>query len=262
MLTETALDQLPVWWLYLLTVAFLLVGGELGYWIGTRRRARMQEGEKAPASALVGSTLGLLAFMLAFTFGMAGTRYDARRQLVLDEASAILRAYQRAQFLPEPVRSQCSQLLVDYTRLRTTMVNAKSMAEIEQVVSKSEVVQAELWSATATLASQPSALLAGFIQSLSEVTDLQLKRVRAAVWNRIPFAIIITLCVVAFLALMAVGYGAGLAGNRNSIPAVMLVLAFSAIIVLIMDLERPRQQLFRVDQEPMHDVLRRMETPP
>jgi hypothetical protein len=31
--------------------------------------------------------------MLAFTFGMAGSRFDARRQLVLDEASAVLRAY-------------------------------------------------------------------------------------------------------------------------------------------------------------------------
>ena len=58
----------------------------------------------------MGSTLGLLAFMLAFTFGMSGTRFDARKQLVLDEASAVLRAYQRAQLLPEPQRSECSRL--------------------------------------------------------------------------------------------------------------------------------------------------------
>ena len=220
----------------------------------------MQEGEKAPANAIVASTLGLLAFMLAFTFGMAGTRFDMRRQLVLDEASAVLRSHQRAQFLPEPVKSNCSNLLLDYARLRIQMAQMKSIAEVDQAILESEAIQNELWKETGSLADKPSAILAGFIQSLSELTDLQMKRVRAAGWNRIPFAIIVTLSSIAYLALMAVGYGAGLSGNRNIIPGLMLVLAFSAIIILILDLDRPRQRLFQVNQEPMSDILRRMET--
>jgi hypothetical protein len=54
------------------------------------------------------------------------------------------------------------------------------------------------------------------------------------------------------------GYGAGLAESRTVLPSVMLILTFSAIIVLIVDLERPRQQLFEVNQEPMADVARRI----
>ena len=71
MLTETILDRLPVWLLYGGTVLLLLAASELGFRLGKRRRANMSDGEKSPANAMMGSTLGLLAFMLAFTFGMS-----------------------------------------------------------------------------------------------------------------------------------------------------------------------------------------------
>ena len=108
------------------------------------------------------------------------------------------------------------------------------------------------------LAERPSPALNPFVQSLSELTDLQMKRVRAAVWNRLPMTIVVTLYLIAFLGLAAMGYGAGLAASRTAAPSLMLILTFSAIIVLIVDLERPRQQLFEVTQEPLADAARRM----
>ena len=130
MLNETILDHSPVWLIYAGTVLLLLAGNETGFRLGTWRRRHMPEGEKTPASAIMGSTLGLLAFMLAFTFGMSGARFDARKQLVLDEASAVLRAYQRAQFLPEPQRSECSRLLREYVDLRVGRRRLESMSEV------------------------------------------------------------------------------------------------------------------------------------
>ena len=259
---ESFLDTSPVWLLYAGTVLLLLGGNEAGFRIGRWRRTRMPEGEKAPATAIQGSTLGLLAFMLAFTFGMSGSRFDARKQLVLDEASAVLRAYQRAQFLPEPQKSECSRLLRDYVELRLDVAARKSLSEVQQLVTRSEAIQDALWKEAVALAERPSPSLTGFVQSLSELTDLQMKRVRAAVWNRIPPTIVMTLYGIALLALTAMGYGAGLADSRTTIPSVMLILTFSAIIVLIVDLERPRQQLFQVNQEPMADVARRIQALP
>ena len=121
---EAFLDRTPVWLIYAGTVLLLFAGNELGFRLGRWRRATMPEAEKAPATAIMGSTLGLLAFMLAFTFGMSGSRFDARKQLVLDEASAVLRAFQRAQFLPEPQRSECSRLLRDYVEVRRGLATA------------------------------------------------------------------------------------------------------------------------------------------
>ena len=261
MLSETFFDKAPIWLFYAGTVLLLLGGSELGFRIGLRRRAVIQEGHKAPVTAITGSTLGLLAFMLAFTFGMAGSRFDSRRQLVLEEASAVLRTYERAQFLPEPQRGACSALLRDYIRLRNEIVHMKDLEEISAAVLHSEAMQDSLWSEAQALSDQPNAILAGSMQSLSELTDLQMKRVRAAVWNRIPPSILVTLYVVAFLALSVMGYSAGLAGGRTIVPTTMLVLAFSAIMVLIVDLERPRQQLFQVTQQPMTEVARRLGIP-
>ena len=55
---------------------------------------------------LVGALLALLGFLMAFTFGMAGSRFDARKQLLLDEANSIGTAHLRAGLLPEPHRGK------------------------------------------------------------------------------------------------------------------------------------------------------------
>ena len=258
MLNESVLDRSPIILLYAGTVALLLAGNELGYRVGRWRRSRMPEGERTSSTAIMGSTLGLLAFMLAFTFGMSVSRFDARKQLVLDEASAILRAWQRVQLVPEPQRGECRALLREYVELRLRTATLVRMADAEPLLKRSEAVQEGLWQQASALAERPSPILNLLLQSLSELTDLQMKRVRAAAWNRLPPAIVTTLYSIAVLALCAMGYGAGLADSRTVIPSVMLILTFSAIIVLIVDLDRPRQQLFHVVQEPIVDAARRM----
>ena len=129
---------------------------------------------------------------------------------------------------------------------------------MQPLLTRAEEIQKALWNEAGVLAERPGASLNVFVQSLSELTDLQMKRVRAAVWNRIPPAILMTLYGIAFLGLAAMGYGAGLAESRTLVPSLLLIFTFSAIIVLIVDLERPRQQLFSVSQEPMEDVARRI----
>ena len=256
---ETVFDQMPLWLLFVGTAVLLFGGSQAGFRLGAWQRARRSEDDKAPTNAIMGSTLGLLAFMLAFTFGMSSSRFDTRRQLVLDEASAILRAYQRVQFLPDSQRIECSRLLREYVEIRIGIPELRSMADIQQAVEESESIQDELWVQAVMLADGSSTMLRGFTQSLSELTDLQMKRVRAGIWNRIPTTIVVMLYCLAFFGLMTMGYGAGLAGSRPAVPSVVLFLAFAAIIVLMVDLERPRQKLFQVSQEPMTAVARRMQ---
>ena len=70
---------------------------------------------------LVGSMLGILALLMAFSFSMALDRYEERRHLVIQEANAIGTAYLRAQLLDEPYRTRLSRLLVDYTDNRIAL---------------------------------------------------------------------------------------------------------------------------------------------
>jgi len=73
------LDPFPLWTLLPITIAIALASVEIGFRVALYRKQRSADEPEAPAAGMVGATLGLLAFMLAFTFGLAGTRFEARR---------------------------------------------------------------------------------------------------------------------------------------------------------------------------------------
>ncbi len=214
MFSDRLLDTAPLIVLFLGTVALLFGASEIGFRIGAWTAARRGEGDKTPTNAIMGSTLGLLAFMLAFTFGMSNTRFDTRRQLVLDEAGAILKTYQRAQFLPAEQRDECMRLLQEYVALRVAVPQMETTAEIRDAVVRSQEIQDGMWAQAASLAASPNTVLTAFMNSLADLSDLQMKRVRAAVWNRLPTMIVVMLYSIAFLGLMAIGYGAGLVASH------------------------------------------------
>jgi len=58
------------------------------------------EGARAGAGAVEGSVFGLLGLLIAFTFSGAAFRFDARRQLAVEETNAIGTAYLRLDLLP------------------------------------------------------------------------------------------------------------------------------------------------------------------
>src|SRR4051794_38485293 len=96
------LDWLPLWAFFGTTVALTFLAVEAGFRLGRWRQGRSEHEREAPVGAIVGASLALLGFLLAFTFGMAASRFDTRRELVLDEANAIGTTYLRATLLSEP----------------------------------------------------------------------------------------------------------------------------------------------------------------
>src|SRR5262245_30477329 len=112
------LDPLPLWTLLPITITISLCSFELSLRVARYRTQRSSDEPDAPPAGMVGATLGLLAFMLAFTFGLAGTRFEARRQLVQTEANAISTTYLRADLLPEPMHTDAQALLKEYVDAR------------------------------------------------------------------------------------------------------------------------------------------------
>jgi hypothetical protein len=77
------IDAIPLWAMYAVTVGIVLFSVEGGFRLGKYRLRRPEHEQETPVGSIVGATLGLLAFMMAFTFGMAASRYDTRKHLVL-----------------------------------------------------------------------------------------------------------------------------------------------------------------------------------
>ncbi len=83
----------------------------------------------------------------------------------------------------------------------------------------------------------------------------------AGLRNRIPGVIWVGLSLVTILAMVATGYQEGLDGKRSPVATITLVLAFSAVILLIADLDRPREGWLKVSQQAMMDLQQKMNLP-
>lgn len=95
------------------TVAIVLASLEAGYRLGVFRHRRSDSEKETPVGEVVAATLGLLAFLLAFTFGFAASRFESRKELVIQEANAVGTAWLRAGLLPAPESTESRNLYRD-----------------------------------------------------------------------------------------------------------------------------------------------------
>ena len=173
----------------------------------TDRGARCQS---ANISALEQSLLGLLALIIGFTFLMALTRFEARREAVLIEANAIGTTALRARLLPEPHRAESLKLLREYVQIRIIPAG-KPFAELPTLVDRSNTIEEALWQQAIALSAKDNSVVPTglFIQALNEMIDAQGKRL-AALQNFIPYIVLLMLSGMAAVACGFAGYASGL----------------------------------------------------
>lgn len=247
------LDFLPLWTLFGLTVALVIGSIEAGFWLGTRRsRSRESENQSSVAN-MAAASLGLLAFLLGFTFSFAASRLETRRSVLLQEVNAIGTTWLRAATLPEPERAQARELLREYVDTRLEAVRA---GKLDAAVQHSAVLQTRLWDSAAALATRtPNSIVVGlYLQTLNEMIDLHTTRLNEALRVRIPIVIWAVLFALTAIAMAQIGYQIGLSGSRRPLAVPALALAFSVVMLLIADLDRPHAGWVRVSQIPMQEL--------
>jgi hypothetical protein len=252
--------QLPEWVCFAVTVIFVLIAYEIGYKFGTRRRLKPGENPDSAAGALSGTTLGLLAFMLAFSFNGASSYHDLRKELLIDEANAIRTAYQQSVALPEPYRAEVHGLFQEYLDIRVNALNL-SPEELKKALVRTKVIQDELWAMAIQLEQKEKGapLADKFTESLGKIFDLHVNRVEAAFHTRIPSIIWIVLFSLTFLTMAMMGYRVGLSGARSLFIEVSTALAFSAVLIVIIALDQPLSML-KINPAPLADVLNMVRT--
>jgi hypothetical protein len=249
----------PMYVLFVFTIIFVILALLGGIRIGAKARAR--SGGMESIGSAVAATLGLLAFMLGFAFNMAATRLDARKHLFVDEVNAIETAHLRAGLLAEPYRSGLRGLIREYVDVRAKL--ARDTSVIPEVISTSGRVHKELWQLLEQKMTEAPPTVADSLmaQSLNEVFDLHSERVIVALQFRIPGTIWFGLYSVAALAMLMVGFQFGQSQQRQPVVIVALALSFSAVILLIMDLDRAVEGTVRIDQRPLLELQQRLNAP-
>ena len=244
------------------TILFLLIV-EVGYRIARKRQTSIDEATKAWFTAIYSAILAMLGLLLGFSYSMAQQRFEARKQLVVEEANAIGTTYLRAQWLPEPYRGDVTKLLRQYVDARLPKdLESRNIDELVQNVSVlSERLLDQLWVHAVEVAKKnPTPVVSLFLSALNETIDLHAKRL-AQFQNRVPESVLLLLYLFTSVAMLITGYGSGLRPQRIVLPIVAMVLLVSTALYVIVDLERP-QGLITVSQESMIRLQQKLMTSP
>lgn len=268
MLVAHFFDLIPIWALLLGTILIMVLFIEYGFRLGKNAQANSKKAQTSQVRAIMGAGLGLLAFMLAFTFGTAQSHFEARVQNLAEEARIARNAFMQADLLTEPRRSQVKLLLKDYVKLRsdgTKFTGPGAKERLAELLRESEQIQSQLWSLAARGHQQAEKNQTGikendlFMVSVLALTDIHYIRLHSAVMNRIPFTIWMTLYLMAILSMIIMGYQAGLTDRRSPVATVTLAVAFTAVIILITDLDRPVMSFFEINKQLLVDLNEFME---
>ena len=164
-----ALSDLSMGFLYPAIIVVVAGSAALGHWIGMRSSS--VHAESADLGTVTGAALGLLALLLAFSFSIALSRFDVRRDMVLEEANAIGSTANFALMLPQPAQGSILGLLRDYTSVRIGLGVPYDPAKMDRDVARSLDLQGRLWQqAVAVTDAAPQSLPAyRFVGSLNEM---------------------------------------------------------------------------------------------
>lgn len=254
-LVVSPLWLLPIWAIVLSVAAVLLAGHELGVQLRRRlvRQADHASSDEGIGGSYLTASLGLLALLVGFSFGMAVTQYNTRRALVSDEANAISTTYRLMQTLDEPYRTRLSGGLVTYVQAREAFSHAQTPDELHSAEARTDALQMRLWPLAVGAVDQGDPSARAVLASIDHMFNLAASR-RAAVEAVIPAVILAALLVYAAIAAIFMGYSHPVTRRyflASTIQFVLLALAFG----LIVDLDRPRMSVVEVSQAPLYRAI-------
>ena len=206
-------------------------------------RRSMSEDEHKDFDVIQAATLTLLGLILfRFSFSMAVTRYDLRKNYEEAETNAIGTEYVRAALMPAEHAAQVRQLLKKYLDRRIAFYLAHDGRSLDRIAAETAQVQAELWSSVLSAAkAQPDPILALVVSGMNDVLNSQ-GYTQAAWWNRIPIAAWTMMGLIAIAANVMVGYGA----HRSRLVLFALPIVVSIASLLIADIDSPRGGIIHV----------------
>jgi hypothetical protein len=230
---------------------------EAGRRLGKRHAARVGAESRAGLGLVDSAVYALLGLMIAFTFSAAFSRFDTRRNLIVQEANAIGTAYLRIDLLPADVQPRVRELFRRY--LDSRLATYQKLPDVDAALKEYENtsrLQQEIWTeaveGTREMASPAPAQL--LLSALNEMIDITTTRLMATRLHQ-PTVVFAMLGILSLSAALLAGYGMA-SGKRSTIHNLLFATVVAVTIYLIIDLEYPRLGLIRVDEvdQVLHDL--------
>jgi hypothetical protein len=233
--------------LQLFATSFIVLAASA--WIGTSWLGRLHvpdEDVRDDYGMILTATLTLLGLIIGFSFSMAISRYDQRKNLEEEEANAIGTEYARADLLPAADASRVRALLKEYLDVRIEFYDARDPQHLIEIPVRRAKLQDDLWHAVQGPANaQPTAIVALVVKGMNDVLNAQ-GYTQAAWWNRIPRAAWLLMGIIAICSNLLIGYGSHRTKARR-VLLIVLPLVVSISFFLIADIDSPRGGMIHVN---------------
>lgn len=222
---------------------------EVGRRIRERRLARDPEAAKEGLGAVEASVFGLLGLLVAFTFSGAAGRYDARRDLIVQEANSLGDAWARLDTLPEELTPPLRDGMRRYVESR--LETYRQLPDVDAALSevkRSVTIQDGIWKGAVAACADPRGQRVTMLvlPALDAAFDMTTVRTAKAMHHPPPFLFVLLYALALASALIA---GYGMSGKHRWLPMIGYAVATAIAVYTILDLEYPRIGLIRLDNE-------------
>jgi hypothetical protein len=226
--------------------AGMLICLEIGQRIGSRLRKASADGKSLGTNAIEGAVFALFGLLIAFTFSGAAARFEARCNLVIEEANNMSTAWLRMDLLPQDAQPEMRELFREFLDKRLSAYrNMPDLEETTAAIIESEEVLDLIWSKAVAACEEKgdAATTSLVLGSFNDMFD---------VCNTRSTATKVHPPLVIFLLLFALGLSSALlAGAATKTRSWVHMTGFALIIFLAvfvtLELEFPRLGLIRVD---------------
>ncbi len=230
-------------------VIAMLVLLELGRRLGRHRLARDGEGAPAGTGPIDGAVFALLGLLIAFTFSGAATRFDTRRDLIVQEANHIGTAWLRLDVLPESAQPRLRELFRQYLDARLAAYEKiPDVTAAYAELARSTALQGEIWKLAVAACQTPEGQRASMLvlPALNAMIDITTVRTMA---TKMHPPVVIYLLLIGLALVSALLAGLGMAGGRQRswVHMIGFALIMGLSVYVIVDLEFPRLGVIRVD---------------
>ncbi|GAO44550.1 hypothetical protein FPE01S_03_05880 [Flavihumibacter petaseus NBRC 106054] len=249
-MSKSALFDMPAPLIAIVIFVLIFIANGTGfrYRKSRLRRNKENEDEGEGLGTVESSMLGLMALIMGFTFSMAASKFEARRQIVVEEANNIGTALLRCDMYPDSVRNLLRAHFKDYLDTRIAYYEARDDDDkIRTTLDQTADHFKRIWQIASSFTHDPRFLIssAQMIPALNNMTDIVSTREASRV-AKVPPIILILLLVLTLGSSFLLGYGTK-TKQRNDVMIFGFTLLTTMVLYLIIELDRPRRGILTLD---------------
>jgi hypothetical protein len=230
------------WFLLFCMLAMIEIGWRLGLHFSRKYGVKKINASETFLAAI----FGLLALLIALTFSGASDRFDKRRDLIVQEVSALGTAYQSVDLLAKKDQPQIRELFKKYIDSRINLYKNNGTlteAHLEKKVATHNAIGDEIWKAVVRALEDtpyPQKLIAA--QILPELSDMFTASENQRLSSKFhpPPIIVQSLILLAFIGSLTAGYNMGIEKERDWLLTIIFIILMAGTIYVIMEFEYPR----------------------